>query len=139
MKRAALLLPLALLLACDSKSNNSAAPTAQAKTESPAFTLSAKAITDEYKRNEVAADEKYKGKVVQISGTIGEIGKNAFDQMSVSVKADADGFSDLMAAFDDEQKSQLLPLKTGQSIKLQGEVTGFILGSVALSGCKIVP
>lgn len=135
MKRALALIPLLLLFACDSKTASNTP--AQVQPAAPAFTMTAKALTDEYKQNEVAADEKFKGKTVQISGTIGEIGKNAFDQMYVSIKTDLESM-DLQAAFDDEHKNQLVTLKAGQPVKVQGEVSGLVMGGVTLKECKIV-
>jgi hypothetical protein len=41
----------------------------------PVATLTADQLLDEYKKNQIGADQKYKGKLIQITGTVAGVGK----------------------------------------------------------------
>ena len=45
----------------------------------PNVTVSARKLYKEYNANEIAADEKYKGQIIQVSGIIRDIGNDIMD------------------------------------------------------------
>lgn len=112
--------------------------TAAAKpADEPAIQVTAAKLYADYEANEVGADQKYKGKVVEVSGLIDSIGKDILDTPFVAL-SNGQQYSvfnvQCMFAKDDEAK--LSGLVKGRSITLRGEVSGK-LGGVIVRGCSI--
>ena len=121
---------VALALACNSKpgSGGSGSPGASAAAD---VVTDAGALLKEYKDNEVAADQKYKGKVIQISGVVGEVRKGFSDQIYVTVGTGA-AFELPMAQcfFDESASAKAATLKKGDQVTIKGRVDGLILNVV---------
>jgi hypothetical protein len=95
------------------------------------FSLDADALFSEYEADESAADAKYLGKVVQVSGTVAQVlpGEKITIVLETEngifgVKCELDPFSDV--EFPDYQP--------GDKVHLKGECSGF-LGDVVLMRC----
>jgi hypothetical protein len=139
---------LAFALACNSKpgSGGSGNPgtvgtTGPASGASAAadVVIDAKALLKEYKDNEVAADQKYKGKVLQITGVVGDIKKDFMDQIYVTVGTGA-AFELPMAQcfFDDSATAKAATLKKGDKVTIKGRVDGLML-NVLVKDSVFVP
>lgn len=102
-----------------------------------AIKVTATKLADDYKANEVAADAKYKGNLVEVSGTIGTIGKDITDTPYVTLTIGQYDILSVQCMFGRNDQTALASLAKGQSITLQGEVSGK-LGNVLVRGCKIV-
>ena len=104
------------------------------------ITVSAVDIAKEYKDNEVAAETKYKGKKVEISGTINNIGKDVLDDVYI-VLSNGDEYSiinNVQCYFKDkEQISKVAELQKGQEVILIGTVNSSIAGTVMVKDCYI--
>ncbi|MCK5861383.1 MAG: hypothetical protein KAH38_02790 [Candidatus Hydrogenedentes bacterium] len=97
--------------------------TQKVQSQAPSYTLSADQLYSEYDSNEVAADAKYKGKVVIVSGTIQDIGKDIMDQAYIVIGGQ--GFLDgVQCTFTKGQQSSVARLSKGQQVIVKGEVTG---------------
>ena len=124
---------LAFALACNSKGSSSSgsAPGAgdtKAATAAPEITLDAKALLKDYKDNEVAADQKYKGKVIQVTGTVDEIKKDIMDQIYVTGGTGAEfEIPQAQCFFDDSATAKAAALKKGQKVTIKGRVDGLML------------
>ena len=99
--------------------------------------VSAIKLFSDYKNNEVSADEKYKGKFIDVSGQIGTIGKDITDTPYVTLSADQYGIDSVQCMFSQSDVSELSNLSKGQQITLQGEVSGKMM-NVLVSGCQII-
>lgn len=100
--------------------------------------MTAVALFNQYKENEVAADEKFKGKTMDVEGTVEKISKDFTDEMYVVVKA-GEMLTSINGYFDDSHKSALASLKPGQRVILRGRVDGFIMNmNVVVKGCQLV-
>jgi hypothetical protein len=88
-----------------------------------------------YEANEVAADEEYKGKLVRVSGTIEDIGKDILDSPYVKFEGTNSLFG-VQAMFPKSAASQLARLQKNQFLTVQCTVTGK-LGNVLLKNCVI--
>lgn len=75
-------------------------------------------VFSEYSKNEFAAAEKYRGKVVIVSGHIGEIGADHRGLPYVTV-------SSCKCFFPQGSESSLARLSKGQRVTIQAQVTGF--------------
>lgn len=115
------------------KTQPATATKAEAKPE--AIKVTASTLAKAYADNEVAADQKYKGKTVEVSGTVKDIGVmlgNAFVILEGNQI-----LSDIQCFFDRSQDGELASLKKGTSIVLRGEVDGKSL-NVGVKDCEIV-
>jgi hypothetical protein len=126
-----LLASLTLFVGC-MKSPKTADRTAQ---ETPAIRVDASTLYAEYQANQVAADQKYKGKVVVVSGIIDRIGKDLLDQTLIHM-----GKSSLAGVdftFVKSDSSSIANLKKGQTVSVKGRIDGELLTSVMLKDCTL--
>lgn len=101
--------------------------------EIPRYVASIKQLDDSYERNEVATDQALKGKLIEVSGTVRKIEKNAVGEAYVS-------FTELLAAtatFSRGHDAEAASLVAGQSVKLLCEHSIFVLGSTQLDDCVL--
>lgn len=114
-----------------------AGPTEQAVLEQdPSLRISANELYGEYDRNEVAADTKYEGKVIAVTGVIQDIGKDVLDDVYIVIGGA--GFLDgVQCTFMDSQASVVGDLSKGQSVTVKGVVDGK-LGNVLINKCSLL-
>lgn len=91
-------------------------------------------LWDDYHANEVAADEVYKGKVLQVSGKVHAITKDFTGSVVVELEA-RNPYMSSHARLDDTQAGTAAKLAKGQSVVLVCEGDGMVVGMPALSGC----
>jgi hypothetical protein len=103
--------------------------------EAAAFDLSADQLYSEYDANQVAADAKYKGKVVSITGSISDIGKDVTDTAYVIIGGTGI-LNGAQCMFPKGQESLIGNLSKGQQVTAKGEVSGKI-GNVLVRNCTI--
>jgi len=94
----------------------------------------------EYMDNPIAADAKYKGKTLQLTGKVDnidrEIAGNTYITFHVGEKY---SFQDIRITFKKSQESEVAKLKKGQQITIQGECRGTLLSTtVSLNNCEII-
>lgn len=99
--------------------------------------ITAEQLHEEYDANEVAADLKYKGKVLEVSGEVLSIGRSALDEKPlVTLKA---GFlQSVFCYFDKAHESQLAQLVKGQHIIVRGLCVGVGFVDPELEDCALV-
>ena len=113
----------------------------QVKNEQQVAELKTTATTmfQEYKSNQVAADLKYKGKVVEISGVVDKISKHIItDAPTVTLKVASAQIFGVKCEFSDASASGLAKLSEGQNVVLKGTVDGYTIGDVDVYGCVLV-
>lgn len=89
-----------------------------------------------YNENEVAADFKYKGKIVIVFGTIHHIGKGLMDNAYIVIRGD--GWQDSVQCFFTKgEEYSLARLSKGQKVRVKGEVTGKEMGYVLVKNCRL--
>lgn len=122
----------------DSKSEKNNLAPAAAEQKEAAITVTATQLLNDYESNEVAADAKYKGKLVEVSGTIENIGKDILDNPYVALETNSgSSIFVVQCMFDKSDQSQLATLTKNSRITLQGRVSGK-LGNVVVRECAIV-
>jgi hypothetical protein len=102
----------------------------------PALEVEVKALLAAYKENEVDADDRYKGKVVVVSGKVDDIGKDILDDAYVTVGTGA-AFELPTAQCSLGDPTDAKGLKKGQAITVRGEVRGLMM-NVQLGDCVVV-
>ena len=99
--------------------------------KTPSYTLTADQLLFEYKADEVAADNKYKGKVVLISGPIRQNGKF---MGTAYVVIGGHGFEGVQCNFG--ESAEVGSLSKGSQVTIKGEVGGK-KGNVLLRNCTL--
>lgn len=109
--------------------------------ESSAIQISSIDLWKAYADNEVNADNLYKDKLLSVTGTISDIGKDVVTKNPcVTLKAgDQLGIYSVQCFFPDadEKSSTLAALKDGQKITIYGTCDGTPLENVQLSNCYL--
>ena len=106
------------------------APSIDSGTE-PVLSVNSKTLYKDYSNNEIAADDKYKGKIIQVNGTIRDIGNDIMDDAYVTLIGD-EFFGDIQCYFND--KLNVVDLKKGQRITVVGYCDGLFM-NVLLKNC----
>jgi len=99
--------------------------------------VTAPQLAKAYKDNGVSADLTYKGKLLEISGTVKSIGRDILDDAYVTLSGDSNSFTDIQCMFSSENESALVSLKEGSKITVRGEVSSMLL-NVLVKDCTVV-
>lgn len=95
-------------------------------------------LSDAYHANPVAADERYKGRILTVSGRIADIvddGKYLFAELPTT-------HGNVLRCFfrDEAGRAAIAELRKGEAATLSGENAGFESrgGVIPLAGCKVI-
>jgi hypothetical protein len=125
-----------VITALDDGSSTSSSTSSNTVTEKEeVIAVTARELYAAYEKNEIAADDQYKKKLLEVSGTVGSIGKDILDDMFVTLKTD-NIFGTVQCMLEDSEKSKAASLNEGQSIVVQGRNDGK-LGNILLRRCVI--
>lgn len=97
--------------------------------------VTAAQLYKDYEANEVAADAKYKGKVIAVSGVVGNIGKDLLDKMYVSLKT-GHVIGSVQCFFAKSHQSELANMKKNTEVTLKC-MGGGKMGNVLMRGCVV--
>ncbi len=115
--------------------NQNTPPIAGNTINEPSYSVSAHEIIEEYDNNEIAADKKYKGKYITISGKIESIGKDILNDPFAILESGNYNWNGIQCMFKDE--NDLIPFSKGNDIVVRCKVSGKSLGSVLVRECII--
>lgn len=104
--------------------------------KAPAFMLSAIDLMREYEANEIAADLKYRGKVVILDGTVKLRGMDVLDKIYVTYDL-GNLVSSVQCYFDASQAHRISNVALGQYIRIKGVVDRKMI-NVMVRDCNIV-
>lgn len=119
------------------KNTTTAAVSDEAASAAPAvkpISVTASTLFSAYEKNEVAADQQYKGKSLSVSGTVQSIDKDAFDNIVVQLRS-SNEFMPVHAYLTKEHESLAASLNKGQKVTWTCEGNGRIIGSPMLKDC----
>lgn len=123
---------LMLILGCGGESH----PPAAADPNERPVAVQAKSLTKEYDDNELAADSKYKGKLLAVTGKVTEISET-FGTINASLEGH-DAVSTVMCSFADAERQKVSALKKGDQTTLVGRNEGSTAGLfVGLQNCRV--
>jgi hypothetical protein len=122
-----------------SSKNPPTAATPDAPTK-PVATLTSDQLLAEYQKNPIAADQKYKGQLVEVSGKIGKIGRSVLGAPYVNLGAvseeDFFGVSCFLASSAVDEVAKMQP---GTAVKIRGICKGQFAGqALELKECEFV-
>jgi hypothetical protein len=99
------------------------------------FTLTSKDFAEEFKKDKTAAHAKYKGKIVEVTGKVESVGRNASDEPILTLEGPPKSFDWTQCLTRDRY-----PWKTaapGQTVTVKGKGHDFFPGAILLD-CEIV-
>lgn len=118
----------------DDSGETGVAATAPTAPTEPPMEVTAATLFADYKANEVAADNKYKGRALKVSGTIGSISKDVMDEPYITLIAENE-FETVQASFSKSALPSLSKLHKGDGVTVTCKGNGMILTSPMLN-CK---
>lgn len=101
----------------------------------PAIEVSPQQLYSDYEANEVAADLKYKDKVLIVTGKVNTIGKDIMDAIYVTINT-GEMFGAVQCSFSDNHTNEAAGLKKGQTVTIKGKCDGKMM-NILLSGCTL--
>lgn len=107
--------------------------TAQTAQETPAYAVDAEALDREYAADHLAADNRYRRKVVVLSGVVREITRDLLDQPVITV---GKGIGAVECTFLKTCEFPVARLSRGQAVSVRGRITGKIIW-VELHECTL--
>lgn len=100
--------------------------------------MSAAEIIRAYESNEVAADQKYKGRTVEVTGVVGDISKDFMGEPFMTLGTGKQfEIPSCQCYFVKEDHSKLGTLRKGQTVTIRGTVDGLMM-NVQLKNCRLV-
>lgn len=102
-----------------------------------AIRITAEVLTDEYSANQLAADEKYKGKILDVRGTVSDIDKTMFGTPYVTFET-SNLIEGTMCNFTTNDTPLLAQISKGDIVTIQGTCSGKSGPEVMINNCSIV-
>lgn len=104
----------------------------------PKVTVTSVSLIKEYSENEVAADEKYKGKLVEVSGKVAGVDNGTFDNEMIVKLSDGEyDFNSTWCYMRTSEKDKVLAFKKGQQTTLIGTGDSATISSPVLKNCWV--
>lgn len=94
-------------------------------------------LAESYASNELAADAKYKDKMVRIRGNVDTVSKT-FGDVVVHLSAGDFSFNTVFCYMKEKEVSSASLLDKGDSVAILGRVDGELMGNVIVKDCIIV-
>ncbi len=107
----------------------------QVANQTPDLKVSATRLYADYDGNEVAADQKYKGKTLLVTGTVDDIGKDIMDTMYVTLIGDG-AIGQVQCFFAKSHAGELAGLRKGMNLSVKGRCDGKMM-NVMMKGCTL--
>lgn len=101
----------------------------------PPIKISALQLSEEYNANKIAADQKYKDRILEVSGVINSIDKDILNTPYITLRGQEFSLFGVQCMFDKSQEDKLAKLIKGQSITITGKVSGELIGNIILRNC----
>jgi hypothetical protein len=96
-------------------------------TSPPLESVNASVLSSSYEKNEVAADQMYKGKRLAVTGRVGKIGKDILDSPYLILDEGEFGLGGVQAFFSDSDLPELAKLTKGQTVQVVGTCDGLMI------------
>ena len=123
---ASLLALLAILVACETETGIAK----EIEDKEPELVVTAAQMVADYEVSESAGNEKYKGKVVLVTGVISSIYRGFLQTPYVELEAG------VRCNFSDNEDAVMLMLTEGQTVSMKGQGDRLFL-NVELRGCTV--
>ena len=101
-----------------------------------AITITARELYRAYSDNEVAADQRFKGQHLLVTGVVSSIDKDFTGNVVLHLRGDGSDFNHVMATLDSSAAGQAGRLHKNDQVSLRCEGGTRIVGSPTLSDCR---
>lgn len=101
------------------------------------ITIRSNQLFSEYEANDIAADKRYKGQVLQVTGSVGNISRDILDTIYVTLKTGDFKIFSIQCFFADSFEDEAADLSPNQFLTIRGRCDGKF-GNVILKDCIIV-
>ena len=101
------------------------------------ITLTSDQLFAEYDANDIAADKKYKGRILEVSGSVSDISRDILDNIYVTLKSGQFEVFSIQCFFADSFEDKAAELRPDQYLTIRGRCDGKF-GNVMLKDCIIV-
>lgn len=113
----------------------SPAPAKPAATPQP-IRVTATQLSADYQSNEVAADAKYEGKALEVTGKVKSIDSGMFGSATVILEG-SDLFYDVHCTIADTQREKAAKLSKGAQLVVRGKGGSEVIGSPVIDECVL--
>lgn len=128
---------IGLFVGTDDTATTGEADTASvAEAQEPTIDTTAENIFNAYEKNEVAADQEYKGRNIRVTGTVASIDSGLGDGANVQLQT-SNQFMSVTASGDDSFTSTAATLSKGQQVTMTCVGEGEVIGMPMLGDCVI--
>jgi hypothetical protein len=103
--------------------------------ENAVYTTTADELFSVFEENETAANEKFLGKVIEVTGTIGEIEKTENGQLVLLLSCNSP-MGGVRCTFETRQDKVLKQVSQGTSCTIKGKCSGMLM-EVVLDNCSL--
>lgn len=98
--------------------------------------ISSKKLQTEYEKNEVAADQKFKGKLVSVSGIVKSLDKTIGNNIQIGLNGGSNMFIYPRAEMAQGHEDWVANLDKGNDIGLVCTIKGMLIGAVYMDQCE---
>ena len=112
---------LALLLSCRSSGKKS---DGGVRGSQASYTLTAVGLSEAYAADPVAADAKYKDRVIFVTGSVDHVETDLTGGYTVSLRCGSEWYDVLTCKFSKTQEAALQRLTTGSYVRVKGRCSG---------------
>ena len=106
------------------------------KLKDPEVTVSAETLIKDYRENEVSADDKYRNKVLEVTGVVSQVKKESLSRIIVILQK-PNTYLGVKCQLDKEYKEEAGELRTGDEITVIGKCAGLKYRSPYLRNCSL--
>lgn len=106
----------------------------QKETPATPTKITARELVDDFDSNQVAAEAKWEGELVEFSAKITNITDRGISFSNIA----SEDFSLAQISCKIKDKEQLLPIKNDQTITVRGVVGDQTIGVIDLSDCEVI-
>ena len=110
----------------------------QATTSSEVVDVTPASLWKAFNENEVAAEDTYKGKVVNIKGAIKSIMTNSAGNPQVSFTVGRNVVHEVQCEFSKDARGEIGKLKKAQNVSIIGVCQGLVAGNVLIKNSKVI-
>jgi hypothetical protein len=104
----------------------------------PPVQVSATTLTADYVNNQFAADEEYKGKILDVSGTVSDIDRDIFGNPFIEFYT-GQGMENALFTFSNNNAASLAKISVGEPLTIQATCKGKSGTAVDMEDCSIIP
>lgn len=102
----------------------------------PEEKVSAETLIYVYAENEVAADDNYKNKIIEVTGVVSQVKKEGANRIIVVLRSSR-AFGGVNCQLKNDYKEEAIDLKAGDNITIIGKCSGLKSRSPYLRNCSI--